>query len=56
MACKIEKILKAYYISSYPTIIIAGWEESGFNLIYSEGIIIKYSFNEMRVISKLIKH
>lgn len=56
MACKIEKILKAYYFSCFPTIIMAGWIESGFDLIYSNGNIKYYSFDRNRVISKLIKH
>ena len=56
MACKIERILKAYHFASFPTIIISGWKESGIDLSYSNGRIIKYNINQDYIISKLIKH
>ena len=56
MACKIEKILKAYHFASFPTIIISGWKESGIDVTYSDSKIVKYHIKQDYIISKLIKH
>lgn len=40
MACKIENVLKSYFATCFPPTIMEGWEQSGIDIIYSEGIII----------------
>ena len=53
-AQKIERILKSFYTASFPTIIFAGWKESGIDFTFVNGNISKISINKNRVIEKLI--
>lgn len=52
-ARKIEKILKGIYIAGFPTSIIAGWIEAGFDLAYENGEISHVYINRNKVLTKI---
>ena len=54
-ARKIEKILKSFHTASFPSVILAGWKESGIDFTIKNGKIISLSLNKNRVMTKLLK-